>query len=694
MKRITKGPSALGILICLAVCLSVLALPGPKIRELRVLVLADEEFRRDLGWKFMVTEIMAEASFYFEKNFGLRLAVSEFRDWQSDKAFGSVEMVAENLVATVAKFPFDILLAFVGQRIPDMRHNACSLFKESIIVMTGNESVAQMTSSLKHELGHLFAAAHVDDPASLMGIFSRGEEFDARNAELIRLNRDRSFHGHRFPLSKENWERTIALWREIAQLNDKAWRRRKASGQIKMMPAQEEEKVGARRRDLDDVHLLLAQLLIEQERYPEALGECQEALRLTSESLEALNFSGIALRRSGRVDEAIEKYLTILKRKPAHPQTLYNLGIAYSKKGNLRKAEESYRRAVEARPRFAEALSNLGELYLRLGRTGEAESELQNAVKADPFYPAAYNNLAEVEFRRKEFGKAMELVNRALSLDPESPGAHNMRGKILRQRRDLAGAKEEFRKALLVRPNDEKALHNLGNCFLDEKNLAEARELYARAAEIDPHFAEPHEGLGVCWLLEGKLEEAVAEFRLALKLGLRSESLHVNLSSALLRKGLFGQAADEARKALEISPSSSSAHNNLGMALLQKGAISEAAAEFQSSLDCEPENKEALINLGNLFLGQEDWERALGFYLRALAVDPANAVLHNNIAVIYFKQGEYAKSWTHLQRAEELGFEPHPDFREELKKKIRRIQFESDAYSKLYDVGPLDHFIG
>jgi hypothetical protein len=49
-------------------------------------------------------------------------------------------------------------------------------------------------------------------------------------------------------------------------------------------------------------------------------------------------------------------------------------------------------------------------------------------------------------------------------------------------------------------------------------------------------------------------------------------------------------------------------------------------------------------------------------------------VLHNNIAVAYFKQGEYSKSWTHLKKAEELGVTPHPGFREELERKIKRTQ--------------------
>ena len=674
MRRTRARIFALGALSCLAGCFPAWAFPGLDLRELSILVLADEEFRRDPSWKSRIEDILEPASSHLERTFGLRFAAPEFRDWTSSDALRSVEMLAEDLAANIDKEPFDIVVAFTDQRNLDTRHNGCSLFKEGTIVLERAGNTAEMVRSLNHETGHLFAAAHVEDPGSLMDIFSRGEDFDARNIELIRLNRERSFHGTRFPLPKEHWERTAALWREIARSNAIAKRRRTmdVQGVPKSPGAGARER--ARRRDLDDVHLLLAQLYIEQERYSEAASECQEALRINPESIEALNFSGIALRRSGRVDEAIEKYLTILGRKPDHSQTLYNLAIAYSKKGALDKAEESYRRAIEARPRFAEALSNLGELYLRLNRESEAESAFRKASAVNPLYPLAYTNLAEVEFRRRDYGKALELAEEALALDPQLPGAHNMRGKIFHKRKDLAGAKEEFRKALLIRPNDEKACYNLGNCYFDEQNLAEAKKMYARAAEIDRHFAEPHQGLGTCWFLENRFDEAIREFRLALQMGLHSESVHLNLSSAYLRKGLLGEAVEEAGKALEINPSSASAHNNLGMAFIQKGAIAEATAEFSASLDCDPENKDALLNLGNLFLSQENLDKALGLYLRALAVDPANAVLHNNIAVIYFRQGEYAQSWTHLQKAEELGLKPHPDFREELRKRIKRIQ--------------------
>jgi hypothetical protein len=213
MRRTKARSSALGALFCLAGCLPARALPPQRVRELSVLVVADEEFRRDPSWKSRVEAVLESVSSHLEKILGLRLAASEFRDWTSSDALGSVEMLAEDLAANLDKDPSHIVVAFTDQKNLETRHDGCSLFKEGLIVLKQSEKIVELVRSLKHEIGHLFAAVHVENPESLMDIFSRGEDFDAKNIELVRLNRERTFHSTRFPLPEEYWERTAALWR-------------------------------------------------------------------------------------------------------------------------------------------------------------------------------------------------------------------------------------------------------------------------------------------------------------------------------------------------------------------------------------------------------------------------------------------------------------------------------------------------
>jgi hypothetical protein len=39
--------------------------------------------------------------------------------------------------------------------------------------------------------------------------------------------------------------------------------------------------------------------------------------------------------------------------------------------------------------------------------------------------------------------------------------------------------------------------------------------------------------------------------------------------------------------------------------------------------------------------------------------------------VIYYRQEMYEKAWDHVQKAEAAGLTVHPDFKQELKKKIK-----------------------
>ena len=140
------------------------------------------------------------------------------------------------------------------------------------------------------------------------------------------------------------------------------------------------EAGGRDRSQLDDAFILLAHLTLEAKDYDRTLAVCRQALALNPSNLETENLIGIALRRMGRIDEAIEKYRSILAQKPGHARVHYNLGIAQAKKGDLEAARASYETALDFKPNFAEAHNNLGEVFLKSGRLEDAEREFRQAI--------------------------------------------------------------------------------------------------------------------------------------------------------------------------------------------------------------------------------------------------------------------------------------------------------------------------
>jgi hypothetical protein len=112
-----------------------------QIREISVKVLADEELRKEPGWKILTENCLSQVSSEFERLFGIRFRVKEFEDWTSNDAARSVETLAEELDAQADKGRSDILLAFTAQKNLDQGFFGYSLFKEGLILSQYTEAV-------------------------------------------------------------------------------------------------------------------------------------------------------------------------------------------------------------------------------------------------------------------------------------------------------------------------------------------------------------------------------------------------------------------------------------------------------------------------------------------------------------------------------------------------------------------------
>lgn len=640
------------------------------VRDVSILVLADEEVRSLADWRPRITSCMRAVSWEFERLFGIRLAIKGFADWLSDGAVQSLDLLLDAVDAGSERESCDTILALTAQKNLEPGMLGYSLYKEGIILARFDEGPPGLERVLKHEWGHIFGAAHVADRESIMNEFLQGMDFDSLNARAIRLNSARIFNGIDFPLPKEFRREATEIYRDICALNARARARARHSD---LSP--ETTGVSVSRQPLpvlDDAFILLAQVHLEEKEYDLAQEACRAALNLNPNNLETRNLSGIISRRQGRIDEAIATYQGILKEKPRSPRYLYNMGIAHAKKGEVEAAMDLYRQAIELKPNFAEAWNNIGELSLRSGRLEDAEEALLRAVFLNGSFALARSNLAEVYVRKKEYDKSLAEVVLALRLHPDLPGPYNVRGNLLHQQGKTLEAVSEYQKAIAIDPGYEKAYYNLGLCLFKEGRFKEALVKLSKAVELAPRFAEAHASLGDVLLTLKEADAGIAEIRLAQELGLVDAKTHLNLSFAHLLKNDAGSAASEALRAIELDPSLAMAHNNLGVAYARSGMVREAEEAFRKAINLDPANKEACASLASLLtvLGKRD--EALGFFLKAAALDPDDGNLHNNIAVLYYQQGSHAEAWDHAQKALALGGKVDPEFLKELKRVKKR----------------------
>lgn len=99
------------------------------------------------------------------------------------------------------------------------------------------------------------------------------------------------------------------------------------------------------------------------------------------------------------------------------------------------------------------------------------------------------------------------------------------------------------------------------------------------------------------------------------------------------------------RIAILSDPLSPEQHVNLGLAYEQDGDIDNAAAEYKEAAKKMPI---AYLYMANLYFSQDELEKAEYYYKEAIQKDKNNGDAYNNLAWLYYIQGE------NLEEAEKL----------------------------------------
>jgi tetratricopeptide (TPR) repeat protein len=89
------------------------------------------------------------------------------------------------------------------------------------------------------------------------------------------------------------------------------------------------------------------------------------------------------LKKQGRFPEAVREFREALRLNPDLAAAHYNLGNAFMMQRSLGEAERAYREAVRLKPDYAEAFSNLGLVLDQQGRRKEARPFWERALKLE-----------------------------------------------------------------------------------------------------------------------------------------------------------------------------------------------------------------------------------------------------------------------------------------------------------------------
>ena len=121
----------------------------------------------------------------------------------------------------------------------------------------------------------------------------------------------------------------------------------------------------------------------------------------------------VTLIQQGRFPAAIGVLERLTAESPRNLQVLNLLGIALSAAGDLEKANERLRQALQVDPGFLPALKNLSINEFRLGHMDRAQAELETILKSSPNDEVPHLYLGEIAYGAKRFGEAIAHYEKA-----------------------------------------------------------------------------------------------------------------------------------------------------------------------------------------------------------------------------------------------------------------------------------------
>ena len=149
----------------------------------------------------------------------------------------------------------------------------------------------------------------------------------------------------------------------------------------------------------------------------------------------------------------LEMYETALDVYPNFLRARNNLGVALRRRGRVDEAIEQYKLALQTDPKFSDARSNLGAAYYSMGRVDDAIAEFEAAAKDGGSNAYYYHHLGVIQYQQKNYRAALKHFKKAVSRDGTIADARFYLGEVYMKLGNRKKAIEAYEKTLEVDPN-------------------------------------------------------------------------------------------------------------------------------------------------------------------------------------------------------------------------------------------------
>ena len=192
--------------------------------------------------------------------------------------------------------------------------------------------------------------------------------------------------------------------------------------------------------------------------------------------------------KNGKIDEALNLYLELIKNEENNPQLLFLLGTACVQTEKTKEGIDYLKKSLSIKPENFSAHSNLGNAFKNLNRYEEALECYDKAIKINPNFADAYSNRGIILQEMKRFDEALHSYDSAIKINPNHFFSHGNKGITLKDLNRYDEAIKSYDKAIEINPNFIEAYNNKGNALKDLKRFSEALDNYRKILDLKPEY--------------------------------------------------------------------------------------------------------------------------------------------------------------------------------------------------------------
>ena len=429
-----------------------------------------------------------------------------------------------------------------------------------------------------------------------------------------------------------------------------------------------------------DVYDLLGDAYSQAKDYAKAEGAYKQAIAGDPDDPGHRHGLAQALMSEDKYAEALEQFNKLTELEPGTAENFLRAAQLYRRLGKFNEAASSLARAKQLAPGSLEILYNEALLYEDQGHYDDAVKVLADAIAGiksqtggegnSSALSILYEQLGRAYEKQRNFAAALSTYDELGKLNPDAQKRARMLSiEAYRQNHDIDRAIAEAKKALDQAPDSQEMIVTLAMLYGEKTDTAAARQLLQGLLKGNDGDIEIYLDIAQVESRGKKYAEAEQSAQKAEQLaheGAGRESAWYMLGSIYERQKKFDDAEQEFRKVLDVNPNNGPVLNYYGYMLADRGVrVEEAASLIQRALKQEPNNGAYLDSLGWAYYRQNKLVEAEEYLRKAIEHEGNDPTILSHMADVCLKLGQneraadyFEKSLLEWQRAVPADYEP------------------------------------